>query len=121
MKKIKVMSILLAFCLIFSSTPVYAADVTSIIGAEYYELKMALQENALVAYELFWNSLEKAEDGEALYPDTYAGCYIKGNKLYLNLTDVSNESINYYLGIFKDYAKYVEFNKKTTHITIYRN
>lgn len=57
---------------------------------------MEMQEPALRAYQILWNSFEKDELGNPIYPDEYAGEYISENKLVIMLVNPTKELIEEY-------------------------
>lgn len=57
------------------------------------ERAMSLQEEALDAYQLLWDSFEKdPESLQSYYPDEYGGEYINGDKLVIQLTENTPEN-----------------------------
>ena len=57
------------------------------------ERAMTLQEEALDAYQLLWDSFEKdPESLQPYYPDEYGGEYIDGDKLVIQLTENTPEN-----------------------------
>ena len=58
--------------------------------------KARSQEKALKAYSQLWNSFTKDEDGMVIYPEEYGGEYIENDCLYIELTDISEETIDDY-------------------------
>lgn len=72
------------------------------------EQAMRQQEGALDAYELLFRSFPKDEEtGLPIYPDEYAGEYIDGDKLVLQLTQNTPENQSKYLELCNNSDKVV--------------
>lgn len=71
-------------------------DPSFVVPAEVSRA-MEIQSPALRAYQNLWNSFEKNELGEPIYPDEYAGEYINGDKLVIMLVNPTQEQIDDYI------------------------
>lgn len=77
------------------------------------ERAMALQEEALDAYQLLWDSFEKnPESLQPNYPDEYGGEYIDGDKLVIQLTQNTPENQAKYRALCQNSDKVI-FEKVT--------
>ena len=57
-----------------------------------FRLTVSMQEKALDAYQLLWDSFEKDENCQPIYPDEYGGEYIEDDKLVIQLTENTTEN-----------------------------
>lgn len=74
-------------------------DLTAFENAIPFEIKQAMinQVNALNNYQNLINAFSKDASGFPIYPDEYAGAYIKDGILFIQLTDTSAAIQNQYI------------------------
>jgi len=84
-------------------------DQSFVIPAEVLQA-MENQGPALRAYQNLWDSFEKDELGNPIYPEEYAGEYINGDKLVIMLVNPTQEQIDEYVRRAQD-GKHLVFEK----------
>lgn len=99
MIKRKIVLFLSIFSMLLFSTSAAASSNESLknddIDFDFQKKCISTYESGNLYRKLYY-SFSEDEDGTKIYPDTYAGAWVEGKKLFIAVTDNSDKTINFY-------------------------